>query len=143
MGKEGVREIDLNTLRCTTLFESLTHAYVNDCVILPDKILFVVKKGDMSKAIGKGGSNINRVRSVFKNKKVYVVEDDDTIEGFIKNMYPKIDIQVTVKETNKGKIALIKVDRFKRGAVIGKDGEKIKAKKILLKRKFNCDMKVL
>jgi len=137
------KEIDLETMRCTSLFESITDAYVDDCLLLPDKVVFIVKKGQMSKAIGKGGSKINGVRNVFKNKKVYVIESDDTIEGFIKNMYPKIDIEVEVKETGKGKIAFIKVDKFKRGAVIGKAGEKIKTNKMLLKRKFNCDLRVI
>jgi len=140
---EMMKEINLDTMRCISLFESITDAYVDDCVRLQDKIIFIVKKGQISKAIGKGGSNINRVRSAFKNKKIYVIESDDTIEGFIKNMYPKIDVKVEIKDTSRGKLALIKVDRLKRGAVIGKNGEKIKTNRLLLRRRFDCDLKVV
>jgi len=137
------KEIDLDAMRCTSLFESITTAYVEDCVLMIDRVVFIVKKGEMSKAIGKKGASINRVRSAFRNKQVFIIEDDDSIEGFIKNMYPKIDLEVTIKENPKGKIALIKVDRMKRGAVIGKSGEKIKTNRDILKRKFDCELKVL
>ncbi len=137
-------ELDTNTLRCLSLFESLTSAVAKDCLILDNKIVvFIVRKGELGKAIGKKGSNINRVRTAFKNKRVVIFEDSDTIEGFIKNLFPNINLlNIDIQEKNNNKIAIITVDLKNRGSAIGRDGDKIKTNKEVLKRKFDCDLKL-
>ncbi|MCC7552593.1 NusA-like transcription termination signal-binding factor [Candidatus Micrarchaeota archaeon] len=133
-------ELDTNTMRCISLFESLTNAATKDCLILDDKIVvFIVRKGELGKAIGRKGSNINRVRTAFKNKRVLVFEDSSSIEGFIKNLFPNINLlNIDVQE----KVVTVTVESKNRGSAIGRDGEKIKTNKAILKRKFNCDLKL-
>jgi N utilization substance protein A len=59
-------EVKLTTegIRYIALFESLTRAVARDCYIDDenDRVIFVVKEGDMGLAIGKNGNNINRVK---------------------------------------------------------------------------------
>ena len=106
-------------------------------------VVFIVRKGELGKAIGKKGCNINRVRTAFKNKRILVFEDADTIEGFIKNLFPNINLlDISVKENNNESFAVITVQPKDRGSAIGRDGEKIKTNRKILQRKFNCDLKL-
>ncbi|MDI6654465.1 MAG: NusA-like transcription termination signal-binding factor [Candidatus Hydrothermarchaeota archaeon] len=70
------------------LFEKITGATAKDCVTDEEenKILFVVKKGDMGLAIGKKGANIQRVRQVI-GKKIQVVEYSEDPAEFVKNIF--------------------------------------------------------
>lgn len=70
------------------LFEKITGAVTKDCVTDEEenKILFVVKKGDMGLAIGKKGANIQRVRQVI-GKKIQVIEYSEDPAEFVKNIF--------------------------------------------------------
>ena len=137
-------QLTADELRSMSLFESLTSALAKDCLLLEDKVVFIVKKGDLGKAIGKKGANINRVRTAFKNKRVIVVEDADTIEEFIKNLLPNIEIlDIKIQEHADRKVAYVTVHNSDRGAVLGREGEKIKTNRKVLIRRFGCDMKIL
>jgi len=61
-------KLDTEGIRCIGVFESLTGAGVKDCIMDNDRVIMVVKKGDMGLAIGKGGSNINKVKKLLKKK---------------------------------------------------------------------------
>ena len=62
-------------MRYIALFESITGATANDCLIDPtcDRIIFVAKSGQMGLAIGKAGKNINTLRRM-PGRPVEVVE---------------------------------------------------------------------
>jgi N utilization substance protein A len=49
-------------MRYMSLFERMTEAVLRDCVERDETVVFVVESGEMGKAIGKGGANIDRVR---------------------------------------------------------------------------------
>ena len=53
-------------MRLIALFENITGATANDCVIdnEGDRIIFIAKPGQMGLAIGKGGKNINALRKM-------------------------------------------------------------------------------
>jgi N utilization substance protein A len=131
-------------MRCISLFESLTDAVTNDCLIIDNKtVVFIVRKGELGKAIGKKGCNINRVRTAFKNKRVLVFEDSNSIEGFIKNLFPNINLlNIEIQEKNNEKLSVVTIESKNRGPAIGRDGEKIKTNKEILRRKFNSDLKL-
>ncbi|MGZ4923051.1 MAG: NusA-like transcription termination signal-binding factor, partial [Halobacteriota archaeon] len=100
-------EVKLTTegIRYIALFESLTQAVARDCYIDDenDRVIFVVKKGDMGLAIGKNGNNINRVkRSIGKH--IEIVEFSDDVEEFIANALQPVSVkkvQVVTKESKK------------------------------------------
>ena len=67
-------------IRYIALFESLTGGMARDCVVDAEneRIIFVIKKGDMGAAIGRKGSNINRVKKSV-GKQIVIVEYSDDV----------------------------------------------------------------
>ncbi|MGI0036112.1 MAG: NusA-like transcription termination signal-binding factor, partial [Nitrososphaera sp.] len=74
-------------LRLMSLFQSITSATARDCIVddRMERVIFVVNKGQMGLAIGKGGSTIKQLQNVVA-KKVELVEYSDDPADFIRNM---------------------------------------------------------
>src|SRR2546425_10518911 len=68
-------------MKYMALFESVTGATTQDCGIDEklDRIIVVAKQGDMARARGKGGKNINNLRRM-TNRQIEVVEYAETPE---------------------------------------------------------------
>lgn len=126
--------------RLLSLFQSVTSADARDC-ILDDKlqrVIFVVNRGQMGMAIGKGGSNIKQLQTVI-NKRIELVEHSDQPAGFVKNIFNS-DMIIEVKINDKmdgSKQALVVVDAKKKGLVVGKDGRNVEKARLLAKRYYN------
>ncbi len=133
----GVR-LSAESIRYLTLFESITGASIKDCIVQDDKIIFVVKKGDMGIAIGKGGINIERIRELI-GKKVEVIEHSDDPVEFIVNIFKPIKVNVKLIEREGKKIAQINVNPQYKGLVIGKGGKNINKAKELARRHHDID----
>ena len=133
-------KLDTEGIRYIGIFESLTGADVKDCILDNDRVIMVVKKGDMGLAIGKGGSNINKVKKLLK-KKIEVVEHSSDIKEFIENLLrPAVVKSVELLTTKDNKCyAYVEVSSKDKGIAIGKNGEKIKRVKLLVKRNQNID----
>ncbi len=137
-------EVKLTTegIKYIALFESLTGAVTKDCVIDEDndRVIFVVKKGDVGLAIGKRGVNIARVKKTI-GKNVEVIEHSEDPVEFVKNLFTPIKIKnVNIMDKKEGKtIALIDVYERDKGLVIGKGGKNIKKAKMLVRRHHNID----
>jgi len=129
-------------LKCITLFEQLTGASVVDCIVEPGSAVFLVREGEMGRAIGKAGSAIDRVRKAF-NRSISVVEYSDKMERFIANLFSSVPIKdIKVREEEGTRSATIYIDQKDRGNAIGRNGEKIKLAKKLLMRHFDTDLKL-
>lgn len=134
-------EIKLTTdgLRYIALFESLTGAVARDCVIEDDRIIFVVKPGDMGLAIGKKGANINRVKKAL-GKQVEIVEFSDDAKKFIENSLQPADIKnVHIRDKNDKRLAYVEVKNKDKGLAIGKNGRNINKAKALAQRHHSLD----
>lgn len=126
-----------------SLFERMTDAVVRDCVERDDTVVFVVDAGEMGKAIGKGGANIDRVRRSL-DKEVEVVEFSENEADFVANAFQPAAIDgVEVVEEDGGKVAYVDVDDSDKGLAIGKDGENIAKAKKLARRHYEFDDIVL
>ncbi|HEU0143898.1 MAG TPA: NusA-like transcription termination signal-binding factor, partial [Nitrososphaera sp.] len=57
-------------LRLISLFQSITSATARDCIVddKMDRVIFVVNKGQMGLAIGKGGSTIKQLQNMVAKK---------------------------------------------------------------------------
>ena len=136
-------EVKLTTegIRYIALFESLTRAVARDCYIDDenDRVIFVVKNGDMGLAIGKNGNNINRVkRSIGKH--IEIVEFSDDVDEFIANALQPVSVkkvQVVTKESKK--LAYVEVPSKDRGIAIGKNGRNVNKAKVLAQRHYGLE----
>ena len=74
-------------LRLISLFQSITGANARDCVVddKMDRVIFIVNKGQMGLAIGKGGATIRQLQNVV-GKKVELVEYSDDASEFIRKI---------------------------------------------------------
>ena len=123
-----------------SLFQTITTAVSRDCIIdeKMDRVIFVVNKGQMGMAIGKGGSNIKQLQTAI-SKKIELVEYSENPINFIKNVFNSDMIQdIKINERMDGtKNVIVVVDMKKKGIIVGKDGRNIDKARILAKRYFN------
>lgn len=68
-------KISTDEIKYIGLFESMTGATVKDCIFEDNKnkIVYVVKEGDMGLAIGKNGTNAQKVKETL-NKPIDIIE---------------------------------------------------------------------
>ena len=123
------------------LFENISGAAIVDCIVLEksNRVVFVVKKGNISMAIGRGGVNVKKARSMM-GRDIEVVEYLDDPKEFITKMVSPARIQgIRIVEGNDRKMAYVSVHPRDRGIAIGKDGSTIKKVKMLSKRHHSID----
>jgi N utilization substance protein A len=122
-----------------SLFQSVTSATARDCIVdeKMDRVIFVVNKGQMGLAIGKGGSTIKQLQNVVA-KKIELVEFSDDAAEFIRNML-NADMVNDVRISDRpdgSKQAVVMVDQRKKGAVVGREGRNAEKARLLAKRYF-------
>ncbi len=131
-----------NEMKYIALFESITGATVRDCIIDKDqnRIIFVVKEGEMGMAIGKRGKNM-RILEKMTGKKYEIIEHSDSPVQFIKNaLKPARVKEVRIMERPDGRtFAVISVDPKDKGVAIGKNGRNAERVRFLAKRYFQID----
>ena len=126
--------------RYIAAFEEATDATARDCVVDDDRdrVVFVVKAGDMPKAIGRDGERVRGLEDRL-GRDVELVEDAPTPEGFVAHaLSPAAVYNVTVSE-NRDRVAYAEVAREDRGVAIGESGRNIEMAKTLAKRHFDVD----
>lgn len=108
-----------------------------------NKVILVVKKGDMGLAIGKGGSNINKVKKLLR-KEIEVVEHSPDLKEFIENLLRPADVKsVELLNKNGKQSAYVAVPIKQKGIAIGRDGERIKKVNLLVKRNLGIDSVII
>lgn len=126
-------------LRLMSLFQSITTATARDCIVddRMDRVIFVVNKGQMGLAIGKGGATIKQLQNVV-GRKVELVEFSDDAADFIRNMLNAEMInEIRLSDRIDGtKQAVVVVDAKKKGAVVGREGRNAEKARLLAKRYF-------
>jgi N utilization substance protein A len=126
-------------LRLMSLFQSITSATARDCIVdeKMDRVIFVVNKGQMGLAIGKGGSTIKQLQNVIA-RKIELVEYSDDPAEFVRNMLNADMVNdVRISERGDGTMqAVVTVDQRKKGAVVGREGRNAEKARLLAKRYF-------
>ena len=132
-------KLSMEEMRLIALFENITGATANDCVIDSDRIIFIAKAGEMGLAIGKGGKNINALRKM-TGKPIEVVEFADTVEGLVKSCLAPAKIkEVRITERPDRKIVVVEVEPKDKALAIGKNGKTIDKTRMLAKRYYQVD----
>jgi N utilization substance protein A len=136
-------EVKLTTegIRYIALFESLTGAVARDCIVDEenDRIIFVVKNGDMGLAIGKNGNNINRVKKSI-GKHIEIVEHSDDLNEFVANALQPVAVKkVQIVSKDYKRLAYVEVMSKDKGLAIGKNGRNIQKAKVLAQRHYGLE----
>jgi N utilization substance protein A len=122
-----------------SLFQSITSVTARDCVVddKMDRVIFIVNKGQMGLAIGKGGATIRQLQNVVA-KKVELVEYSDDASDFVRNILnPQMVNEVKITQRTDGsKQAVVLVDAKRKGVVVGKEGRNAEKARLLAKRYF-------
>ncbi|UCE43667.1 MAG: NusA-like transcription termination signal-binding factor [Candidatus Bathyarchaeota archaeon] len=126
-------------MRHIALFESITGAIVKDCIVddVLNRIIFVVKKGEVGIAIGRRGKNIHLLEKM-TGKRHEIIEHSENPAQFIKNaLKPARVKEIRITERPDGKsIAVVAVNPKDKGVAIGKNGRNAERIRFLAKRYF-------
>lgn len=126
-----------DTMRYITMFEGITNVHVRDCLEFDSRLVFIVERGRLAKAIGRGGRNLARMRSIVK-KRIQVVEWDPDKEQFIRRVFNEYGVKRVVFE-KRGHVnhATIFVDPEKKASSIGKNGENLRISREIIASYFD------
>ena len=133
-------------MRYIALFENITGAVATDCIIDDERnrIILVVKRGEVGLAIGKHGSRIKLLKRMTR-KDIDIVEHSDNPEDFIKNSFAPArikEIRITDRLDNR-RVAVVTVENQDKGIAIGRNGRIAERTRFLVKRYFQIDNVVI
>ena len=143
-------KLDRKSMELISLFNNISGAIIKDCLIFesPENnseiIIFLVKKEDVGKAIGKAGEHVKDLMTKLQ-KKIDVIPWSENLGQFIQFILNttknSIHVQnIEVKESrNEKKTVIISVRPQDRGKAIGKEGSMIRKIKELVLRHFEVD----
>ena len=138
-------EIRLTTesIQYIALFENMTKAKILDCILEEERLVYVVKQGDMGLAIGKNGENINRVKKAL-DKPIELIEYSEDPITFLKNAFSPVSLNSANILNKKDKLlAYAEVSNKEKGLAIGRNGKNIEKVKILARRHHNIEDVIL
>jgi N utilization substance protein A len=131
---------DTETIKTINLFETINKASVKDCIIMDDRIYFLIDEGE-SKKIKENGNLVRNLEKML-NKKIIIFEYSKDLSTFLKNSIKGVR-EIKIRNEKEEKIVEISVDNYLKSIVIGKDGKNIKALRQILKRNYNIDNLVI
>jgi len=98
---------------------------VIDCMVTDDKLIFIVKKGQLGIAIGSKAKNLEKLRRLFK-KNIKFVEFDEDKERFILNLCKPYKINnITLDGSGDSIVAKVEVATSDKSKIIGRGGRNI------------------
>jgi len=143
-------KFDRKSMELISLFNNLSGAIIKDCLTFesPENnseiIIFLVKKEDVGKAIGKAGEHVKDLMNKLQ-KKIDVIPYSEKLEQFIQFILNTSKNSISVQEIeikenkNEKKTVIISVKPQDRGKAIGKEGSMIRKIKLLVTRHFEVD----
>jgi N utilization substance protein A len=129
------RSIGFKERRYIEELRILTKATAIDCVIDEkfERIIYIIKKGDMGLAIGKKGENIKRMQNVL-GKRIEMVEYSGELETFIANIFKPVVISRVEKEPSTGELIITLARKNDIGTAIGRKGANIEKARLLVRK---------
>ncbi len=125
-----------DTLRYASLFQDVTRTTVMDCLDTADRMVFVVRPGQIGRAIGKKGENVAKLRRLM-SRDILVVEFSEVPETFIANVFRNYDVKkVEIEQRGDMKHATVTVNATLKGKAIGRGGRNLRIARDLISRHF-------
>lgn len=132
------RTISFKERRYIEELRILTKSTAIDCIIDDrfDRVIYIIKPGDMGIAIGKHGDNIRKMQKVL-GKRIEMVEYADDPVDFIRNIFKPAEVTAVhlPQDTNNG-IRVNVRSKSDVGIAIGKGGCTIEKARIITRRYF-------
>jgi N utilization substance protein A len=139
----GEIRLTAESIQYIALFENMTRAKILDCIPEEERLVYVVKQGDMGLAIGKSGENINRVKKAL-DKPIELVEYSEDPVTFLKNAFGPVSLNsVNIINKNGKRLAYVEVPNKEKGLAIGRNGKNNKKVKMLARRHQNIEDVIL
>ena len=135
----GEIRLTAESIQYIALFENMTRAKILDCIPEEERLVYVVKQGDMGLAIGKNGENINRVKKTL-DKSIELVEYSEDPVTFLKNAFGPVSLNsVNIMNKNGKRLAYVEVPNKEKGLAIGRNGKNIEKVKMLVRRHHDIE----
>ncbi|WP_292372253.1 NusA-like transcription termination signal-binding factor [Methanosarcina sp. UBA411] len=139
----GEIRLTAESIQYIALFENMTRAKILDCIPEEERLVYVVKQGDMGLAIGRNGENINRVKKTL-DKPIELVEYSDDPVTFLKNAFGPVSVSsVNILNKNGKRLAYVEVPNKEKGLAIGRNGKNIEKVKMLARRHHDIEDVIL
>ena len=134
------RSIGFKERRYIEELRILTKSTAIDCLMDErfDRIIYVIRPGDMGLAIGKKGENIRRMQKVL-GKKIEMVEYSEEPGEFMANMFRPATLS-RVAEEEDGKVDIIIGKKGDLGIAIGRGGANVEKARLLFRRFFGKEL---
>ena len=123
---------DINLMKFISLFENLTRAKVKDC-IEGETLMYIVENGEISKAIGKGAINIQKIEGLLR-RKIKVVEFNENLCSFVANLIRPLKVENITEEN--GIVTITDKDNKTKGLLIGRNAKNLANHKNIVSRYF-------
>ena len=135
------RSIGFKERRYIEELRILTKSTALDCIIDDrfDRVIYIVKQGDMGLAIGKKGENIKRLQNVL-GKRVEMVEYSEDRDEFVTNIFKPAEVDRVEQESTTGQLNIYVKRKSDLGIAIGKGGCNIEKARLLTRRFFNLEI---
>ncbi len=117
---------------------SISGANARDCVVQGNTVSFIVRPGELGRAIGKNALNIEQLKKRLK-KNIEIFEYSENAGDFFKKAFYNIEFKKIDSVEEKGKKALVvAVDAENRSKMLNNSG-KIKRIKEIAKRNYGIE----
>ena len=122
------------TMQYINMASNITKTDILDCMVTDDKLIFIVKKGQLGAAIGIKAKNLEKLRGLFK-KNIKFVEFDIDKERFIVNLFKPYKINnISLEGEDDSTVIKVEVEVSDKSKIIGKGGRNIDIIRKLAKR---------
>ncbi|MCX6691336.1 MAG: NusA-like transcription termination signal-binding factor [Methanoregula sp.] len=135
------RNIGFKERRYIEELRILTKSTALDCVIDDrfERVIYVIRQGDMGLAIGKKGENIKRLQNVL-GKRIEMVEYDEAPDTFIANIFKPAEVARIERTPENGPVHVLLKKKNDLGIAIGKGGCNIEKARVLCRRFFGVEV---
>lgn len=130
---------DQETIGLISAFEKYTNASVKDCYKNAG-LVFIVKKGDMGKAIGRNAKNVQKLSRLF-NKPVSIIEYSEDSVKFLKNLTQNANGKIYKSDENT--VVIDPVTSKDKGIILGRDKKNLKHLQEIMSQHHKVIVKVI